>query len=58
MGAVTQLNLKRYELQYQMYYAEGKLNLKNDTISRQDAEKYIDKLNHKNEMKHILKVVK
>ena len=58
MGAVTHINLKKYELQCQMFYTQGKLNLKNDTISRQGAEKYMAKLSHKNEMKHILKVVK
>lgn len=58
MGAVVQLNLKKYELQYQMYYQQGKLNLKNDTISKQDAEQYIAKLNHKQKMMNILKVIK
>lgn len=57
MGAVLQLRSKQYELLYQQYYAQGKLNLKLDEISKEDAEKYITKIKHKQHMKNILKVI-
>ena len=57
MGAVIKLNFKKYELEYQQFYSQGRLNLKNDEISKQDAAKYIAKIQHRNHMRSILSVV-
>ena len=58
MGAVIKLNYRKYELEYQQFYSQGRLNLKNDEISKEDAVKYILKLQHRNHMRSILNVVK
>lgn len=58
MGAVVHIQSRKYEMQYKLYYSKYNLNLKNDEVTKTVAAQYIAKLNHKNHMRNILKIVK